>query len=144
MELALLVWVVDLLTKLGGFLGFALALFSGVIVVALFGTMCALSDNYEVKSYWKKYFPTKTLITGLLLVWIIPSQQTMKYIAAGYLIQETFESEFVQETVTLSQKAVIKQLQIWSEGDTDIQELIKSVDIPLPKNNNEQEIPNEK
>ena len=133
MELALLVWGVDLLSKLGGFLGFTLALFSAVTVVALFGTCLSLADNYEVKPYWKKYFPTKTLFAALFLVWIIPSQQTMKYIAAGYLIQETFESEFVQETVTLSQKAVIKQLQIWSEGDNDIQELLSSVDLPLPK-----------
>lgn len=133
MELALLVWVVDLLSKLGGFLGFALTLFSAVTFIALFGTMFALADRYEVKSYWKKYFPTKTLFVALFLVWIIPSQQTMKYIAAGYLIQETFESEFVRETVTLSQKAVIKQLQVWAEGDNDIQELLNSVDLPLPK-----------
>ena len=133
MELALLVWVVDLLSKLGDFLGGVLIMFVMAVVLSVFASVVGLADGWDVKSYWKKYFPTKTLFAVLFVVWIIPSQQTMKYIAAGYLIQETFESEFVQETVTLSQKAVIKQLQVWAEGDTDIQELIKSVDLPLPK-----------
>lgn len=133
MELALLVWVVDLLSKLGNFLSFLLFLSAAIILSAGIVSTFACMDGYDVKPYWERYFPTKTLFAALFVVWIIPSQQTMKYIAAGYLIQETFESEFVQETVTLSQKAVIKQLQVWAEGDTDIQELIESVDIPLPK-----------
>lgn len=144
MELALLVWVVDLLSKLGDFLGFTLVLFSAATVVALFGTMFALADNYEVRSYWKKYFPTKTLASVLFFAWIIPSQQTMKYIAAGYLIQETFQSEFVQESITLSQKTVINQLQSWAEDDTEIKSLLESADIPVPKLITEKEILNEK
>ena len=139
MELALLVWGVDLLSKLGDFLEATLTIFGVVVGMALFGSMVALCENYKIKPYWKKYFPTKTLSVMLFFVWIIPSQQTMKYIAAGYLIQETFESEFVQETVTLSQKAVIKQLQVWSEGDNDIQELLNSVDLPLPKKTTKEE-----
>ena len=114
------------------------------VVLALFITVCALSDNYDVKPYWKKYFPTKTLVAVLFLAWIIPSQQTMKYIAAGYLIQETFQSEFVQESITLSQKAVINKLQSWAEDDTEIKSLLESADIPVPKLITEKETPNEK
>lgn len=144
MELALLVWVVDLLSKLGNFLGFTLVVFSAGVVLALFMTIFAVCDNYDVKPYWKKYFPTKTLVAVLFFAWIIPSQQTMKYIAAGYLIQETFQSEFVQESITLSQKAVINQLQSWAEDDTEIKSLLESADIPVPKLITEKEIPNEK
>ena len=144
MELALLVWVVDLLSKLGGFLGFTLIMFSAGFVIALYITVFALSDNCDVKPHWKKYFPTKTLVVVLFFAWIIPSQQTMKYIAAGYLIQETFQSEFVQESITLSQKAVINQLQSWAEDDTEIKSLLESADIPVPKLITEKETPNEK
>lgn len=135
MELALLVYVVNLIADLKGFLTFTLAVVSAVtvacLVISLFAT---LEEGFDyVKVFWKKYYPVKTIIFVLLLSWIIPSTQTMKYAGAAYLIQTTFESEFVQETVTLSQKAVIKQLQTWAEDNTDIQELIESVDIPLPK-----------
>ena len=133
MEIALLVWAVDLLSKLGSFLNTLLGLLLGSIVIAVLVTGFALIEGEDFKPCWKKYFPTKILFATLFFVWIIPSQQTMKYIATGYLIQETFESEFVQETVTLSQKAVIKQLQIWAEDNTDIQELIKGADLPLPE-----------
>jgi hypothetical protein len=140
MELALLVWGVDLLSKLGGFLGFTLTLFSVVVVIAFIITGFSACDNHDVTPYWKKYFPTKTLVVVLFFVWIIPSQQTMKYIAAGYLIQETF---LVQESITLSQKAVINQLQSWAEDDTEIKSLLESADIPVPKLITEKEIPNE-
>lgn len=131
MELALLVWFVDLLSKLGSF-SFAIVVIFGITgFVAIFVSVPATVEGCDVKHYWKKYFPVKSLFTALLLVWLIPSEQTMKYIAAGYLIQNTFESDFTQEAITLSQKAAIKQLQVWSEGDSDIQELIKSVNLPL-------------
>lgn len=138
MELALLVYVIDLVTGLDSFLTRTLLGFVGLTVVALvFGFLASVIENcYTITQMWdfiKKYYPVKTLSTILFIVWLIPSQQTIKYMGSAYLIQETFESEFVQETVTLSQKAVIKQLQVWSEGDNDIQELLNSVDLPLPK-----------
>lgn len=131
MELALLVWFVDLLSKLGSFSFAILLIFGGLGIAAGVASIPAKAEGCDVKHYWKKYFPVKTLFAALLLVWLIPSEQTMKYIAAGYLIQTTFESDFAQEAITLSQKAAIKQLQVWSEGDSDIQELIKSVNLPL-------------
>ena len=142
MELALLVYVVDLLSKLGGFLSaglfgtFILTAFLAVISVMCLGSGTE-DDINDLKSWWKKYYPLKTILFALFLMWIIPSAETMKYIAAGYLIQETFESEFVQETVSLSQKAVIKQLQTWAEDNTDIEQLLESVDIPVPEQLNQ-------
>lgn len=138
MELALLVYIVDLITGLDSFLTKLLYITTACSAAGLLiGFLVAtVEDVYSLKqmfAFIKKYYPVKTLLAALFTVWLIPSQATMKYIAAGYLIQETFESEFVQETVTLSQKAVIKQLQVWSEDNSDLQELIKSVDLPLPK-----------
>tara|TARA_R100000541_G_C1897352_1_gene84043 strand:+ start:73797 stop:74234 length:438 start_codon:yes stop_codon:yes gene_type:complete len=138
MELALLVYIVDLITGLDSFLtktlGGFLVLTAGGLVVGFLVSI--IEDCYTIKQMWdflKKYYPVKTLLTALFIVWLIPSQQTMKYIGAAYLIQTTFESEFVQESITLSQKAVIKQLQTWSEDDADIKSLLNSVDIPLTK-----------
>ena len=138
MELALLVYVVDLLSKLSGFL--VGGLFTISLITVMGGFICLMwasdadeDDRVEMKNYWKKYYPVKTILAAMFLVWAIPSTQTMKYIAAGYLIQETFESEFVQETVSLSQKAVIKQLQTWAEDNTDIEQLLESVNMPLPE-----------
>lgn len=138
MELALLVYVVDLLSKLGGFLSAAMfGTFMVTAFLAVISVMCLGSGTEEdingMKSLWKRYYPVKTILAALFLMWVIPSTQTMKYIAAGYLIQETFESEFVQETVSLSQKAVIKQLQTWAEDNADIEQLLESVDIPVPE-----------
>lgn len=144
MELLWLVYIVDLISKLGGFLTFFIGTVTGISLITIFVSAVAfLECDVDIKPYWKKYFPLKTIVAALLLTWIIPSTQTMKFMAAGYLIQTTFESEFVQETVTLSQKAVIKQLQTWAEDNTDIQELIESVDIPLPKELTKKENTNE-
>ena len=134
MELALLVYVVDLLSKLSHFLSSGLIVCCILTVVGgVFSVLAKLIEDKDYFHYWKNYYPVKTIIATLFLVWVIPSTQTMKYIAAGYLIQETFESEFVQETVSLSQKAVIKQLQTWAEDNTDIEQLLESVDIPVPE-----------
>ncbi len=149
MELALLVWVVDLVTGLDSFLVkilVAITVLTGLGLV--FGFLTSVIEKvYTLKQMWdfiKKYYPVKTILTILFIVWLIPSQQTIKYMGSAYLIQETFQSEFVQESITLSQKAVINQLQSWAKVDTEIKSLLESVDIPLPKNNSEQEIPNEK
>lgn len=144
MELALLVYIVDLITGLDSFLTGLLKItvaFSGAGLFLGF-LVSVMEKPYSLNQMFmfiKKYYPVKTLLAILFTVWIIPSQATMKYIAAGYLIQTTFESEFVKETVTLSQKAVIKQLQVWSEDNSDLQELIKSVDLPLSNNSTKKE-----
>lgn len=134
MELALLVYVVDLILKINIVSWILFAVAVGLPVSTfLFVMMDYNTTTQQAQDSFKKYFKPKTIAALLVISLAIPTSQTMKFIAAGYLIQTTFESEFVQETVTLSQKAVIKQLQTWAEDNTDIQELIESVDIPLPK-----------
>lgn len=134
MELALLVYVIDLILKVNivSWILFAVAVCLPVLTF-LFVMMDYNTTTEQAQTSFKKYFKPKTIAVLLTVSLLIPTTQTMKYIGAAYLVQSTFESEFVQETVTLSQKAVIKQLQTWAEDNTDIQELIESVDIPLPK-----------
>ncbi len=138
MELAILVYIVDLITGLDSFLTKALAGFVGFTAAALvIGFLASVIENcYTLKQMWdfiKKYYPVKTLSIVLFVVWLIPSTQTIKYMGSAYLIQNTFQSEFVQESITLSQKAVINQLQSWAVEDTEIKSLLESVDIPVPK-----------
>lgn len=149
MELALLVYIVDLVTGLDSFLAkilVTIAALSGLGVV--FGFLTSVIEKVytltQMRDFIKKYYPVKTLAFALFIVWLIPSTQTIKYMGSAYLIQETFQSEFVQESITLSQKAVINQLQSWAEDDTEIKSLLESADIPVPKLITEKEIPNEK
>lgn len=133
MELAILVYSVDLIMKMSVWLWVAFAL---SIIVPCLTWLYHVMDYKGIiaaKSSFKKWFNFKLVLPLFVIALLIPSQQTMKYIGAAYLIQTTFESEFVQESITLSQKAVIKQLQTWSEDDADIKRLLNSVDIPLPK-----------
>lgn len=134
MELALLVYGVDLLLNLNVVLWVVFA----IAVVIPCATWLRSAGGYPANfakgmENFKRFFYTKTVATVFVVAILIPSEQTMKYMGAAYLLQSTFESEFVQETVSLSQKAVIKQLQSWAEDNTDIEQLLHSVDIPVPK-----------
>lgn len=135
MELALLVYVVDLILNLNVVLWVVFGI--AVVLPCITWLFAAADDDFEdfAKgcSYFKRFFYTKTVATVFVIAILIPSEQTMKYMGAAYLLQSTFESEFVQETVSLSQKAVIKQLQSWAEDNTDIEQLLESVDIPVPQ-----------
>ena len=134
MGLALLVYVVDLLLNLNVVLW---VVFGIAVVVPCITWFAAAAGDYPadfakgIKNF-KRFFYTKTVTTVFAIAILIPSEQTMKYMGAAYLVQSTFQSEFVQETVSLSQKAVIKQLQSWAEDNTDIEQLLESVDIPVP------------
>ncbi len=135
MELAILVYTVDLIMKVSVWLWVAFAVSVAIPCVTWFYHVVDSEDVIVAKSSFKKWFNFKLVLPLLVIALLIPSQQTMKYIGAAYLIQTTFESEFVQESITLSQKAVIKQLQTWSEDDADIKSLLNSVDLPLSKTN---------
>lgn len=133
MELALLVYGVDLLLNLNVVLWVVFVI--AVVVPCITWVRCAgdyPADFAKGIKNFKRFFYTKTVATVFAIAILIPSEQTMKYMGAAYLLQSTFESEFVQETVSLSQKAVIKQLQSWAEDNTDIEQLLESVDIPVP------------
>ena len=58
-------------------------------------------------------------------------------------MQTTFESDFVQESATLSQKAIIKQLKVWAADSPDIKPLLNEIgveNVELVKENALQEV----
>lgn len=131
MELAILVHVIDLLLKVVTFS-------KGFLGLMVFVTFCwgfgggVISIHYsldDAKNHFKKYYPYKLMILAGFLIFLIPNPQTMKYIGAGYLMQTTFESDFVQESATLSQKAIIKQLKVWAADSPDIKPLLNEIGV---------------
>lgn len=131
MELAILVYVIDLLLKVVSFSkGFLWIMAAVSVMWALVAGSANADGVYEVddaKRHFKKFYPYKLMILAGFLIFLIPNQQTMKYIGAGYLVQSTFESDFVQETATLSQKAIIKQLRVWAEDSPEIKPLLNEI-----------------
>ena len=131
MELAILVYVIDLLLKVVSFSREFLWIMVPVsfmwVVVAGYANADGIYETDDAKRHFKKYYPYKLIILAGFLIFLIPNQQTMKYIGAGYLVQSTFESDFVQETATLSQKAIIKQLRVWAEDSPEIKPLLKEI-----------------
>lgn len=55
---------------------------------------------------------------------LLPSDNTIKYMAGAYLIQSTYDSEFVQTALPLGQKAVINQLERWSKDSEELKDLL--------------------
>lgn len=135
MELAILVYAIDLLVKMTTFSENFLISMAGVTFIWCFVGALYFSDNgystEDIKNHFKKYYPFKTIILAGFLIFIIPNTQTMKYIGAAYLVQTTFESDFVQETATLSQKAIVKQLKVWAEDNSEIEPLLKEIGVEV-------------
>jgi len=135
MELVLLVWVIDLLLNVDNFLAAMLICIAGLSAVYfLIAGLASIGGDYssqDCKRHLKKYVPYKTIIAALVITWLIPSSQTMKYMGAAYLVQTTFESEFVQETATLSQKAIINQLTVWAEDTPDIVPVLEELGVEV-------------
>ena len=133
MELAILVYVIDLLLKVVEYSELFLWI---MLVITIIWALVVVSEKSDlpfedveehIKRNIKKYYPYKLMILAGFLIFLIPNQQTMKYMGAGYLVQSTFESDFVQETATLSQKAIIKQLRVWAEDSPEIKPLLKEI-----------------
>jgi hypothetical protein len=133
MELVWLVYLVSVLTQVDCALGGLVGVLAIVAVVGGFFTMIHCSDNGRDWSEWRsicyKYLLwPKILAFALVTAWLIPDEKTIKYMAAAYLIQTTYESEFVQEAGSLAGKAVTNQLRKWAESNPDIDSLIQSMD----------------
>lgn len=67
-------------------------------------------------------------ITMLSLHLLLPTEKTLQYAGAAYLIQTTFESEFVQEAGSLAGKAITNQLRKWAADNPDVNGLLESID----------------
>lgn len=136
MELALVVYLVNILAEVDTWLGGAV----GLIVVAyvIFTIGVTIKDSAENNCQLtlpklKKHLPIKTFCSVLVLSVLIPTPDTLKYMAGAYLIQTTYESEFVQEAGSLAGKAVTNQLRKWAESNPDIDTLLESVEATKQK-----------
>lgn len=130
MTLALLVYVVNLLTSIDNFLG---GLIASMVVFALTAGIFSLfyfepSDEEDWKEWrafaYKYVIWPKTLVLSLLITWLIPDQKTIEYMAGAYIIQETYESEFVQKAGTLAGQAVLNQLAVWAKDNGEVEKLL--------------------
>lgn len=127
MELMLIVYLVSLLDTIQ----------LASILFCVFGlpTMAALycwaqPDRYDDKdteeakaSILKKLKPWYAVVPVILAVFI-PNGSTIKYMAGAYLLQSSYQSEFVQTALPLGQKAVLNQLKRWSEDSEELKDLL--------------------
>lgn len=67
-------------------------------------------------------------ITVLSLHLLLPTEKTLQYAGAAYLIQSTYESEFVQEAGSLAGKAITNQLRKWATDNPDVNGLLESIE----------------
>lgn len=122
MELALLVWMVSWLNPLG----FLLCVSSVLVVTASVTAKMAhtFDENPKVVETAKKFIYFKTSIFLLVFSIIIPNEKTAQYIASAYLIQSTYESDFVQKATPLAQQAVLNQLKMWAKDNKELETLV--------------------
>lgn len=118
MELALLVWLVDLLGSAEkGLIGLLVILGAA----GLFGGFWALLETGELSA---KYLYWKTAIAVGFMIVLIPSEKTIQYMAGAYLVQTAYESEFVNKASELGQKAILNQLSKWAEDNPEVKTLL--------------------
>jgi len=67
-------------------------------------------------------------IAMLSLHLLLPTEKTLQYAGAAYLIQNTYESEFVQEAGSLAGKAITNQLRKWATDNPDVNGLLESLE----------------
>lgn len=131
MELALLVWLVSLLSGLDHFTTFTGILL--VVVTAFVGILYLVIPEKEwipeIRSNLIKYmFLPKIAFMCVFISWIIPSDKTIKYMAAAYLVQTTYESDFVQKATPLAQTAVLNQLESWAKDNKEVAVLLGQIE----------------
>ncbi len=131
MELMLVVYLVDLLNTIKVASGVGLVCLVTLALVGLIGfvdkTRKEEKEAYAI--FWKQnMFWHKTAALLVALSVLLPSTETVKCMAAGYLVQTAYESDFAQEAGSLTGKAVTNQLRKWAESNPDIETLIESVD----------------
>lgn len=120
MELALLVWLVDLLGSAEkGLIGLLIILGA----TGLFGGFWILLDSGELSA---KYLYWKTALAVGFLIVLIPSEKTIQYMAGAYLIQTAYQSEFVNKASELGQKAILNQLSKWAEDNPEVKTLLET------------------
>lgn len=120
MELALLVWLVDLLGSAEKGLGVVITLLCVVGVLTVAGFLIFFEKVETKYVYWK------TILAVGFLIALIPSEKTIQYMAGAYLIQTAYQSEFVNKASELGQKAILNQLSKWAEDNPEVKTLLDS------------------
>lgn len=120
MELALLVWLVDLLGSAEKGLGLLLTILLVVGTTSILGFMIFAEEINTKYAYWKT-----AIAVGFLIV-LIPSEKTIQYMAGAYLIQTAYQSEFVNKASELGQKAILNQLSKWAEDNPEVKTLLET------------------
>ncbi len=130
MTLALIVYLVNLLTSVDDFLGGFIVCLIGFSVCGVF--ILGVAKEPSTDEQWKEYrtllyryalWP-KTLVLSLLICWLIPSEKVIQYLAGAYIIEETYKSEFVQKASTLAGQAVLNQLAVWAKDNGEVEQLL--------------------
>lgn len=120
MELALLVWLVDLLGSAEKGLGAVVTLLCIVGALTVVGFLIFFEKVETKYVYWK------TILTLGFLIVLIPSEKTIQYMAGAYLIQTAYQSEFVNKASEFGQKAILNQLSKWAEDNPEVKTLLDS------------------
>lgn len=132
MELMLIVYLVGLISNLSTLLGWTMVV---LIAMAVFGILFVFDEDIEgeredrLEFYMKKLFFPKIFVTLVLLFWLAPNEQTMKYMAGAYLIQSTYESNIVQKGLPLMEKTVLNTLESWAEDAPELKVLLEKTEV---------------
>ena len=130
MELAVVVYLVGFIERVSTFLGLSLMLMGFAALITLgalvvnHGTYNAEERTPRIKS--RGYWP-KTFFASAILLVILPSQDTIKYMGAAYLVQSVYESKEVREIGSLASDAVKNQLKVWATDNEEINTLLETV-----------------
>lgn len=127
MELMLIVYGVSLLSSIQ-FAATGVLIFGSILMAILYVVSVPQSyddkEEREQKASIRSKLKPWYLIVALTLSMVIPNESTMKYMAGAYLLQSSYQSEFVQTALPLGQKAVLNQLKRWSEDSEELKDLL--------------------
>lgn len=129
MELALLVWLVSLLSALDVFMFIVTLIVSmtTVLVGCLWVLIPEQHWDKEIRVNCLNYmFLPRTLVLLMFTAWIIPSEKTIQYMAGAYLLQSVYQSDIVNKATPLAEKAILNQLEAWAKDNPDVANLIQN------------------
>ena len=137
MELAMLVYVVDSL--LGSIKGFSvtIVIILGMYYIAVFVAVVSTSsyekdtDTYKLLTKPRKWLLLPLSISILILL-VVPSSNTAKYMVGAYFVQEVITSEKVGEVSNLAYKATMTQLNKWAETQPELKVFIEDLNKTNP------------
>lgn len=129
MELAILVYLVNLLPEDYGAIWFLIVV--GTAVLVMYSAASAdYSATEDFEDILKRLFGWKVKLTIVMLVvasMVLPTRQTAIYMAGAYLVQEVVTSDVAAEVGNKTQKAVLAQLDKWAAEVPELREMVQDV-----------------